>query len=133
MWVRPHELRAAHRGGMFRRLLVHWVLLAVVLAIAAWAVPDVEINGGVWGLVLTAAVFGLVNTVVGPVLRLLTLPVTLVTFGLFALVVNGVLLALAAGLSDHLDVGGPISTVVAALLISVLNTVVHVVTRRSRH
>lgn len=118
---------------MLRRLLLHWVLLAVVLAVVAYAVPAVEVNGGLWGLVVTAAVFGLVNAIVGPVLRLLTLPVTLVTFGLFALVVNGVLLALAAGLSDHLDVGGPLSTVVAALLISVLNTVVHVVTGRGRH
>ncbi|MET0952656.1 MAG: phage holin family protein [Aeromicrobium sp.] len=113
---------------MLRSLLLRWVLLAAVLAITAWAVPDVEISGGFLGVLLAAAVFGLVNAIIGPFLRLLSLPVTLMTFGLFALVVNGVLLALSAGITDHLDVGGPLSTVVAALLISILNAGIHVLT-----
>ncbi|MCW2770403.1 MAG: putative rane protein [Aeromicrobium sp.] len=113
---------------MLRLLLLRWILLAAVLAIAALVVPDVEIDGGVLGVLGAAAVFGLVNAIIGPVLRLLSLPITLVTFGLFALVVNGLLLALSAGLTDNLDVGGPLSTIVAALLISILDAGVHVVT-----
>jgi uncharacterized membrane protein YvlD (DUF360 family) len=57
--------------------------------------------------------------------RLLSLPITLMTFGLFALVVNGLLLAITAGLSDYLDVGGFLQTVLAAFLISVLSWVTH--------
>jgi putative membrane protein len=113
---------------MLMRLLVRWVLLAVVLAVTAWVVPDVDISGGVGGILVAAAVFGLVNAIIGPLLRLLSLPLTIITFGLFSLVVNGVLLGLAAAFTDSLDVGGPISTVVAALLISVLNWVVRLVT-----
>jgi putative membrane protein len=112
---------------MLKLLLVWWVLLAVVLALVAWLVPDVDIDGGVFGVLVAAAIFGLVNVVVGPVLRLLTLPITLLTFGLFSLVVNGLLLALTAGLTSYLDVGGLLQTIVAAFLISVLNTVIHVV------
>jgi len=110
------------------RLLIRWVLLAVVIAVVALIVPDVDISGGVLGLMIAAAVFGLVNVLVGPVLRLLALPLTMVTFGLFSLVVNGLLLALTAGLPSFLDVGGLIQTIVAAFLISVLNTLALVVT-----
>jgi putative membrane protein len=110
------------------RLLIRWVLLAVVIAVVALIVPDVDISGGVLGLMVAAAVFGLVNVLVGPVLRLLALPLTMVTFGLFSLVVNGLLLALTAGLTSFLDVGGLIQTIVAAFLISVLNTLALVVT-----
>src|SRR4051812_40589037 len=109
---------------MVRLLLLSWVLLAVVIALVAWFVPAVDVNGGIFGLLVTAAVFGLVNAVVGPVLRLLSLPITLATFGLFSLVVNGIVLALAAGLTSYLDVGGLFQTIVAALLISVLSTLV---------
>src|SRR4051812_22923185 len=109
---------------MVRLLLVSWALLAVVLAFVAWLVPGVEVHGGVFGLLVTAAVFGVVNAVVGPVLRLLTLPITLATLGLFSLVVNGILLAVAAGLTSYLDVGGLFQTIVAAFLISVLSTLV---------
>jgi putative membrane protein len=120
--------KVASMRSMLGRLLVRWVLLAVVLAVTAWIVPAVDINGGVWGTLVAAAVFGLVNAIIGPILRLLSLPLTLITFGLFALVVNAVLLGLAAWLTDDLDVGGPISTIVAALLISVLTWVVHLLT-----
>jgi putative membrane protein len=110
------------------RVLVRWVLLAAVLALVAWLVPSMDINGGVWGLLVTAVVFGLVNAVLGPLLHLLALPLTLMTLGLFSLVVNGVLLAIAAGITDYLDVGGFLATILAALLLSVLNAVAYFVT-----
>lgn len=109
---------------MMRKLLIAWLIIAAAIAITAAIVPSVEIDGGVFALLGVALVFGLVNGLIGPVLRLLTLPITLVTFGLFALVVNGVLLALSAGLSDALDVGGILPTIVAAMLISVFSAVV---------
>jgi putative membrane protein len=105
--------------------LVRWLLLAVAIGVAARVVPDVEVAGGAVGLVVVSAIFGLVNAFLGPLLRLLTLPLTLMTFGLFALVVNGLLLAITAGLSDYLDVGGFLQTVLAAFLISVLSWVIH--------
>jgi putative membrane protein len=108
---------------MLKQLMVVWIVVALAIAITAELLPSVEINGGVFTLLGVALVFGLVNGLIGPLLRLLTLPLTLMTFGLFALVVNGVLLALTAGLSDGLDVGGFFAVVAAAFLISVLSTV----------
>lgn len=108
---------------MARALLVHWAIVAVAIAIAGGVLPSVDVDGGFWGVVWVALVFGLVNALIGPLLRLLTLPLTVLTFGLFSLVVNGVLLAITAGLVDNLDVGGFLSVVVAALLISLLTAV----------
>ena len=107
---------------MLRRLLVHWVLLAAVLALVALFADTIEVSGGVVGLMTAAAVLGLVNALVGPVLRLVSAPITLVTMGLFSLVINGLLLMVSAWLTDSLTVGGPLRTILAALVISVLNT-----------
>lgn len=109
---------------MLRKLLITWFIIAAAIAITAAIIPSVKIDGGIFALLGAALVFGLINGLIGPVLRFLSLPITLVTFGLFALVVNGVLLALTAGLSDSLDVGGFLPTIVAALLISIFSTVI---------
>ena len=106
---------------MVKHLIVVWLCLAVALAITAALVPSVEIDGGVLGLLGVSALFGLVNAIIGTVLRLLSLPLLLITFGLFALVINAALLGITAGLTDVLDVGGFFSTVLAAFLISVIS------------
>jgi putative membrane protein len=95
---------------------------AAAIAIAAAVVPSVEIDGGVVALLGVALLFGLVNAILGTVLRFLSLPLNLITFGLFAIVVNGILLAATAGLSDNLEVGGFLAAIVAACLISLLST-----------
>ena len=108
---------------MWKPLLVAWIVTAVAIAIAAAIVPSVEIDGGVLALLGVALLFGLVNALLGTLLRFLTLPINVITFGLFALVVNGVLLAVTAGLSDSLEVGGFFAAIIAACLISLLSTV----------
>jgi len=107
---------------MFKQALLVWVVLAIAIAITAELVPSVEIDGGFFTLMWVALLFGLINAIIGPLLRLLAMPITVVTFGLFALVINGVLLVLTAGLSSGLNVGGFLASILAALLISVLST-----------
>lgn len=107
---------------MFKQLIIVWLVVAVAIAITASLVPSVEIDGGFFALLGVALVFGLVNAIIGPLLRLISLPLTLMTFGLFALVINAALLAITAGLTDSLDVGGFFGAVLAALLISVLTS-----------
>lgn len=101
-------------------ILIRWLFISSALAIAAALVPDVVVTGGLLGLLGVAAIFGLVNAVIGPIARLLTAPVTVITFGLFALVVNGALLALTAGLSRSLDVGGFLQTILAACVVTLV-------------
>ena len=107
---------------MFKQLLIVWFVTAAALAVAAWLVPSVEIEGGFFSVLGLAVVFGLVNAIIGTLLRLISLPLTLITFGLFGLVINGVLLAITAGLTDVLDVGGFLATIVAAIIISLVSS-----------
>jgi putative membrane protein len=108
---------------MFKQLIIVWLVVAAAIAITAALVPSVEVDGGFLGLLGVALVFGLVNALIGPLLRLVSLPLTMMTFGLFALVVNAVLLAITAGLTDSLDVGGFFGVVLGALVISIVTSV----------
>ncbi len=105
---------------MLKRLLIAWLVVAAALGLADALLDSVRIDGGVLALLGAALVFALVHLLIGPVLKLISAPVTIVTLGLFSLVVNGVLLAITAGISDSLEVGGFLGAIVAALLISVL-------------
>jgi putative membrane protein len=108
---------------MLKQLIVVWLVVAAAIAITAGLLPSVEIDGGLLGILWVALVFGLVNALIGPLLRLISLPLTMITFGLFALVVNAALLGITAGLTDSLDVGGFFPTVLAAIVISLVTSV----------
>lgn len=114
---------------MIRRALITWMVVAVAVAVAAAVVPGIEIRGGLGALLWVALLFGLVNAVIGPLLHLLSLPLTVLTLGLFALVVNAGLLAITAGLSSRLDVGGFFGTLVGALVISVVSAALQLLLR----
>ncbi len=102
-------------------LLIRWGLNALALWLTVQLVGGMSIaSGGLWPLLLAALVIGLVNAVVRPVMVLLTLPVTLLTFGLFLLVVNGLALALASVLSP-LQIAGFWTAVWGALVLSVVS------------
>ncbi|MFV0533388.1 MAG: phage holin family protein [Cumulibacter sp.] len=115
---------------MLRRILVAWLIMAAALGVAAWLLPDVHIRYGSFGLIGLAALYSLINVLIGTILRLLTLPLTVITLGLSALFVNGVLLAITAGISDVLDVGGFLQTVLAAIVISLVHAVLHAILLR---
>lgn len=121
-----------HAGPMLTKLLIRWGVLAVAVGLAAAVVPGVHLYGGIGTTLWVALLFGLVNAVLGPVLRLLTLPLTLLTLGLFALVVNALLVAITAWLSDKLDVDGFFSAFLAALVISLVSAVANRVVGKGR-
>lgn len=83
--------------------LMHWIVLAAALWVSSQLVPGVVISGP-GALIAGAAVLGIVNAVVRPVLTFLTLPITILTLGLFYLVVNGMAFGLAAALVPGFDV-----------------------------
>jgi putative membrane protein len=111
----------ARRSWIVRNLLIPWAILSIALGLVAALMDSVDISGGVFNTILVAALFGIVNVVIGPILYFLSMPLTFITLGLFALVVNGALLGITAGLSDVLSVGGFWSTIWAALLISLFS------------
>ncbi|MBO0845026.1 MAG: phage holin family protein [Nocardioides sp.] len=116
---------------MLRYLLARLIVVAVALVVTAWIIPDVDITGDVISVLGVAVLFGIVTALLGPILRLLTLPLNVMTLGLFTLVVNAVLLAVVAGLSSHLQVGGFLSTILAALVLSIVAAIVDLVVGRA--
>jgi putative membrane protein len=85
-------------------LIVSWLLFALAFALTSWIVPGMDISGGFWGYLWVSALFGLVNAIVGTILRILTFPLIIVTFGLFLILVNALLLALTDWLTSHLTI-----------------------------
>ena len=103
-------------------MLVTWLLSALALFIAAKLVPGVEIAS--FRVALAAAlVLGLVNALVRPLVTLLTLPLTLLTLGLFLLVVNGAMVGLAAWLVDGFRVRGLLPGIGMAVVVTVVSAV----------
>jgi putative membrane protein len=109
------------------------LILAVAIAIAVSLVNGINVHGGFWGYIKVAAVLGLVNALIRPIVRLFSLPITVVTLGLFSLVINGLMLLLAAALSSVLSIDSFWEAIVGAFVISVVSGVLNwVVDRRER-
>jgi membrane protein len=115
--------------AMLARVLVNWAVMTVAVWVATAVVPGIDVPGGVVTYLGVSLLFGLVNAVLGPLLHLVTLPLSVLTLGLFALVVNGLLLSVTAALSSNLDVSGFGSAVLGALVISVVTTLLELVLR----
>src|SRR4051794_30170507 len=108
----------------------HWLMTAIALVVADWALDGVHVGSGL-SLALGAVVLGLVNALVRPVLLILTLPITIVTVGLFYLVVNGIAFALAAALVPGFTVASFGSAVAGALIVSGVSGAIARLTGRS--
>ena len=89
---------------MLVALLIRWGLLALAFAITAWLLTGMDISGGFWGYVWVSALFGIINAIIGTFLRIITFPLTVLTLGLFAIVVNAIVLNLTDRWSDSLTI-----------------------------
>jgi len=103
-----------------RSFLIHWIVTGVALAVSAHLVPGIMV-GSTGSLVAGALVLGLVNAIIRPLLVILTLPITVLTLGLFYLVVNGAAFALAAGLVPGFRVASFGTAIEGALVVSVVS------------
>jgi len=100
--------------------LVHILLTAALLLLVAKLVDGVEVSG--WGpAIFGALVLGIVNAIVRPVMVFLTLPFTLITFGLFLLVINALMLWLMAALVPGVKVKGFGPAFIGSLILTLLN------------
>lgn len=108
---------------MFARFLIGWALLAVAFGVTSWLLSGMEVSGGVWGYIWVSALFGIVNAIIGTIIRLFTLPLILITFGLFAVLVNALLLQITDALSSHLTIDEFWWTAIWAAIILSLATV----------
>lgn len=109
------------------RLMVHWILSALSLVIVAQLIPGFDIRG--FGTALIAAVvIGLINTTIGFILKIMTFPITILTFGLFLFVINAMMLLLAASFVSGFVVDGFVPALFGAIVLALVNAILrHVV------
>lgn len=109
------------------KFLIHWLVIAVALWVAATLVPGVRFSS-TKSLLLAALVLGLVNALVRPIIFILTLPITVLTLGLFYFVVNGLAFALTAALVPGFDVVHFWNAILGALVVSVVSWILGSIT-----
>jgi len=102
-------------------LLARLVILALIIGLVAKLVPGIDTHGSFWALLWIAVIFSIINTVLGPLFKVLSLPLIVLTFGLFLLVVNAALLGITAALSSHLDIDSFGAAVLGGLLIAIFS------------
>ena len=101
------------------RFLINWLIYALAIGITAYILPGVHLDG-VFAALVTAAILGLVNGVLRPVLFIFTLPLTILTLGLFTFVLNALMVLLAASIVPGFDVASFWWAVLFSLILSVV-------------
>jgi putative membrane protein len=111
------------------KIIVRWLLLAAALLLVAYLYPGVAVTS--FGSAMIAAfVIGVFNTLLRPVLVLLTLPVTLLTLGLFLFVINALMFWAAAQVLDGFAVNGFVAALIGSLIYSLIGMVIDVAMER---
>ena len=111
------------------KIIIRWLLLAAALLLVAHLYPGVVVDS--FGSAMIAAfVIGLLNTLLRPVLVLLTLPVTLITLGLFLFVINALMFYFAASMLNGLHVTGFAAALIGSLIYSLCGMVIDVAMER---
>lgn len=111
------------------RIVMRWLISTLAIFVAVIVVPGIEFVGPGWELGIVAAVFGLINVLLRPLITLLTCPLILLTFGLFGLVINAALLLLTATIASNLGlvfrVNGFWPAVWGGLIVSIISMILN--------
>ncbi len=101
-------------------LLLHWLVYALAILLAAYLLPGVRVSGLAAALV-TSLVLGLINVLIRPILILLTLPLTVLTLGFFILVINSVLILLTSAMVPGFEVRNFWWALLFGIILSLIN------------
>ncbi len=103
------------------QILITWLLSAMAIMVSSYLLPGVKLEGFLPALVV-AVVLGIINAVIKPILILLTLPINILTLGLFTLVINAVLILLASSLVSGFKVDGFWWAMAFSIVLFIINT-----------
>jgi len=108
---------------MIRWLFVSWAANALALGITGWILSDVSFNGSAWTVIWAALVFGLLNTILKPILKLVTLPIAVITLGIAWFFVSMLMLWLTDLIVGAFDIRGFWNYVWATIIVWAVNLV----------
>ncbi|MDD4412325.1 MAG: phage holin family protein [Patescibacteria group bacterium] len=103
-------------------LIIRWIISALTIVLATYIVPGVFI-ASFWSALWVAALLGFVNVTIKPLLIILTLPLNILTLGLFALVINAFMIMLISGLAKGFSVDGFWQALIFGVVLAILNFV----------
>ena len=104
-------------------LLLRWILFALAIMFTAWLIPGIEVDGFKSAL-LVVVIMALINIFIKPLLALITLPINLLTLGLFICVINALLLLLLGRIAPGFEVDGFLSAFLGSVVISFLGALI---------
>jgi putative membrane protein len=110
------------------RLLLHWILSAIALIVVSHLVPGFQVTGFIPALI-AALVIGLLNATVGFFLKIITFPLSILTLGIFLLVINGVMILIASSVVPGFHVTGFGPAFWGALVLALLGMLIRAVTK----
>lgn len=112
-------------------LIVRWLVNAVAIILAAYILPGVTVSG-IGSALILAVVLGLINALIRPLVLILTLPINILTLGLFTLVINALLILLADRITPGFAVSGFWWALLFSLVLSVINGILHSLIRPAK-
>ena len=104
------------------RLIIEILLMGVAVAVAAYLLPGVEVDG-FWSALIAGVLIALANATIGTILRILTFPINFLTLGLMSFIITVLMVLLVDNLMDSFNTTGFISALLFAVLLSVLNMI----------
>ncbi|HEV2133812.1 MAG TPA: phage holin family protein [Terracidiphilus sp.] len=111
-------------------LLFQWILYAVALLIVSKIVPGFHVHG-LWPALIAALVIGLLNATLGFFLKIVTFPLSILTLGIFLLVINGLMILIASAIVRGFDVRGFFPAFWGAIVLAILHMIIRWITKRS--
>lgn len=109
------------------RAIAQIALNGLAILLAAWLVQGIDYQGGILYLLLAGVVIGVINLLVKPLVTLLSLPLIVLSLGLFYFVINGAMLMLAASLLDGLTIDGWLPAILGGVVLALFNWLVRIV------
>lgn len=103
------------------KLIIRLIINAIALWAAAQLVNGIQLTDQIGGILIVAFIFGVINAILGPILKILSFPFILVTLGLFTLVINGLLLWLTSAFTSYLSLSGFWAAFWGALVVSIVS------------
>ncbi len=111
------------------KFIIRLLLNAAALLLVAYLVPGFEVSG-FYAALISAVILGLFNAIVKPILVMLTLPITILTLGLFTLVINGVLIWFVASFIEGFSVDGFVTALIGGIILWIISWFTNFITRK---
>ena len=100
--------------------LLRWICYTIAIIFVAWIIPGISVEN-IWSAMLVCIILALINTFIKPLLQIISFPITVLTLGLFALVINALLLMLAGWITPGFEVDGFWSALFGSILLSLFS------------